>query len=370
MLSAIYYPHTAVRDEGFLKHALLYWDEIEYISPFENFNALPRYSDETMQVLAQFLKPRVPTKAEKQRAHEEIMKLIDGDLPTWLQIDRPSEPDELNTYSMFRYKLLPETWAALEKREVVHFLRHGDLDDYVSHTYLGLTLMAILAKSCAGTLKHTITDRTEAYGTFLKHLEYLSGGGDGQNTPLDPAPGGTFRRWLDVMGVRHHQAEDAEREQLVSITLEVIDAQSLSVDALVRLRTDKTALGAQLRQNYAAAVEEYVDKLCVPGLLETDAESLREEFRGKMMLDMRRLFEELAPVGRKTLLSKEVGVAVAAPIVGAAVLTSSGIGSVLGGALAVGALGRLHAEYRSSRDAVFAKHPMAFLYAARTARVY
>jgi hypothetical protein len=36
MLSAIYYPHTAVRDENFLKHALLYCDEIEYISPFED----------------------------------------------------------------------------------------------------------------------------------------------------------------------------------------------------------------------------------------------------------------------------------------------------------------------------------------------
>jgi len=32
MFAAIYYPHTAIRDENFLKHAMLYWDEIEYIS--------------------------------------------------------------------------------------------------------------------------------------------------------------------------------------------------------------------------------------------------------------------------------------------------------------------------------------------------
>jgi hypothetical protein len=31
MLGAIYYPHTAVRDENFLKHALLYWRTATYL---------------------------------------------------------------------------------------------------------------------------------------------------------------------------------------------------------------------------------------------------------------------------------------------------------------------------------------------------
>jgi hypothetical protein len=170
MLSAIYYPHTSVRDESFLKHALLYWDEIEYISPWEDFSDLPRYPTETTQVLSRFLKPRVPSKSEKEKAHHEIMNLIEGDLPDWLQVDRISEEDEDQTYRMFRDKLLPETWLELKKQGVVKFNRHGDLDDYVSHTYLGLTLMAILARCCAGKLRHTITDRSDAYGTLLKHF--------------------------------------------------------------------------------------------------------------------------------------------------------------------------------------------------------
>lgn len=370
MLSAIYYPHTAVRDEDFLKHALLYWDEIEYISPWENFSALPRYSSDTTKVLSQFLKPRVPSSQEKERAHSEIMKLIDGDLPPWLQVDRMSESGEREAFSMFSHKLLPETWLELKKRGVVQFKRYGDLDDYVSHTYLGLTLMAILARSCAGTLKHTITDRVDAYGSFLKHLEFLSESQDKRGGRRRPASRKPFQRWLGVLGVQGPQSEDVERDKLVSITLEVIDAQSLSVDALVRLRTDRKALASELRQHYAEAVEEYVDKLSAPALIETDALTLREEFRRKMTLDMKRLYEELAPVAKKTVLSKEVAVAVAAPIVGAAILTSSGIGSLLGGALAAGALGKLRTEYRSARDTVFAKHPMAFLYAAKRARLY
>ena len=44
VLRAVYYPHTAVRDRNFLKHALLYWDEIEYISPGRDFDPLPDYS--------------------------------------------------------------------------------------------------------------------------------------------------------------------------------------------------------------------------------------------------------------------------------------------------------------------------------------
>jgi hypothetical protein len=58
MFSAIYYPHTAVRDENFLKHALLYWDEVEYISPSHGYDVLPRYPKTIIQELAKFTKPR------------------------------------------------------------------------------------------------------------------------------------------------------------------------------------------------------------------------------------------------------------------------------------------------------------------------
>jgi hypothetical protein len=369
MLSALYYPHTAVRDEDFLKHALLYWDEVEYIAPWQDFNALPRYKDRTMRTLSEFLKPRVPTEPEKHRAHAEIMRLVEDGLPEWLQEDRVSTDNERQIYSMFEHKLLPETWKELKKQKVV-FRKHGDLDDYASHTFLGLTLMAILARCCAGTLKHTITDQLDAYGTVLKHIEFSSNATDTGDAPLDRKFGRLSKGWGSVLGVQRPRDEDTERKRLVSITLEVIDSNSLSVDALVRLRTDKRALGTTLRQNYANMVEEYVDKLTEPGLLDTDITALREEFKRKMMLDMNMLFEELAPVAKKSILSKEVAVAVSASVAGAAVLMSSGIGAPLGGSLAIGALCKLHTEYRSARDAVFAKHPMAFLYRAKRLRIY
>ena len=137
-----------------------------------------------------------------------------------------------------------------------------------------------------------------------------------------------------------------------------------------RIRSDKATLSTLLRQNYANAVEEYVGQLSQANLNETDAISLRDDFRRKMELDKKRLYEELRSAATKTALSKEVAVAVAAPAIGAAILASTGVGVPVGGALAMGALLKLRGEYRSSREAIFAKHPMAFLYSGKQARIY
>jgi hypothetical protein len=136
----------------------------------------------------------------------------------------------------------------------------------------------------AGNVKHAITDRTDAYETFLKHLEYLSGINDADHGPLGQKSRKIFTRWLDVLDVRRRKQEDDERRRLISITLDVIDAGSLSVDQLVRVRTSKRALASELRQKYANAVEEYFKLLGESSLTPDDAESLREDFRKKMLL--------------------------------------------------------------------------------------
>jgi hypothetical protein len=99
MFTAVYYPHTAVRDENFLKHGLLYWDEIEFVSPFHGYDVLPRYPDSILRELGRFTKPRVPTVEEKKKAHLQIMELLAGDLPLWLQVDRTSDGEDHKLYA-------------------------------------------------------------------------------------------------------------------------------------------------------------------------------------------------------------------------------------------------------------------------------
>jgi hypothetical protein len=370
MFSAIYYPHTAIRDEDFLKHGLLYWDEIEYVSPFQGYDVMPRYPKTVIRELAKFTKPCVPTKEEKERAHTQIMALLEGELPSWLMVDDDVASDDSRRYSMFSHKLLHETWYELQKRKLVRMERGHGGDDYVSHTYLGLTMMAVIARCCAGTLKHTITDQNDSYFTLLKHLQFMSGETEAGRGAADKRSQKTYKRWLDTLGVAKTQGKDKGRDTLVSITLDVIDAKSLSVKDLLRLRNDKTKFAEELRQNYAAALDKYLTPLSDPAITATDTRTLLEAFRRTMKQDLDRLRDELKLNAMKTLLSKEVAVAVAAPMVGSAALIGSGAGSVLGGFLGAAALGKLGVEYRSSRNAVFQKHPMAFLYSGKGIRLY
>src|SRR4051794_10005232 len=113
MFSAVYYPHTAIRDENFLKHGLLYWDEIEFISPFDGYDVMPRYPQTVIRELAKFTKPYVPTMEEKQRAHDQIMALLEDDLPSWLTVGEDTASDDSRRYAMFSRKLLNDTWREL-----------------------------------------------------------------------------------------------------------------------------------------------------------------------------------------------------------------------------------------------------------------
>jgi hypothetical protein len=36
----------------------------------------------------------VPTAGEKKKAHAQIMELLEGDLPSWLQVDRNSDGED------------------------------------------------------------------------------------------------------------------------------------------------------------------------------------------------------------------------------------------------------------------------------------
>jgi len=372
MLTALYYPHTTIREEALLCHALLYWDKVEYISPFPHFDPSEDYEDPLSKEAARIiLEPHIPTENEKRRAHDQIMELVSQDLPTWLQVDFGSEDEDYKLYQIYKYKLLPETWEELKARHLVKFKRHGDLDDYASHTYLGLTIMSILARSCAGTLKHTITDRDAAYGTLMEHLKYLSGNPQSRNpSNLSDSTQTFFKAWLNSLGIIEESAKNERREALINITLDVIDARQISLETLIRLRQDKSAVAAELRQHYSSSIESYVDQFCSPELTESDRSELTNSFQAEMENDLLRLQEEMRLTAARTLLTKELAVAAIAPVLGNLDLIASHVDPIYAGLLGVGALGKIAIEYRSARNTVFKSHPMAFLYKAKKRRLY
>src|SRR5258706_8079981 len=75
MRSALYYPHTQIRDEGFLKNALLVWDEVHFISPTRHFEFDRHLDPGHREALELICRPLVPSDEEKRHVHNRILKL-------------------------------------------------------------------------------------------------------------------------------------------------------------------------------------------------------------------------------------------------------------------------------------------------------
>src|SRR5688572_1699973 len=90
MLTAIYFPHTDIRNEVILKNAMLLWDGIQTIVPqtawkhhrFEN-----RASNEAVDLV---VSGRKPNREEQQHAHEALRSLLEaGELSRIITAETP-----------------------------------------------------------------------------------------------------------------------------------------------------------------------------------------------------------------------------------------------------------------------------------------
>src|SRR3954447_2273836 len=104
--SAVYYPHTKIQSPALLKHSLLLWDRIEFITPDREYR--PAYRNRDMQRAIEMIGSfRHPNDAEKATAHEHIMEAV----------TRPDLPPELFNaelqYAVYPEKFSDETWHML-----------------------------------------------------------------------------------------------------------------------------------------------------------------------------------------------------------------------------------------------------------------
>src|SRR5436190_10469800 len=86
-LTALYYPHIAIENEGLLKNALLLWDNVELICPFGDFPHVPDHPDQ-LKAFRTIARPLQPSDEEKQAAHDAIIEIANSNLPDWLFPDR------------------------------------------------------------------------------------------------------------------------------------------------------------------------------------------------------------------------------------------------------------------------------------------
>jgi hypothetical protein len=89
MRAAIYYPHTQIRNETFLKNALLLWDEVGFVSPNQHFQFTSDLAPEIRDSLELLCRPTVPSDVQKQEVHLRVKKLLSSGVPKWL-LARPT----------------------------------------------------------------------------------------------------------------------------------------------------------------------------------------------------------------------------------------------------------------------------------------
>ena len=336
MHTAIYYPHTRPDNGDVLRTALLLWDEIEFIVPWQGFRP-DRVNRDVAEIFEVIGREAVPSEEAKRLAHVRIEEFATRQLPDTFRYRSP-DPGWTSPY-MYARKLLPETWEMLHELKLV-----GERDGRASALQddTGLVLMSILTDCCAGEQKARITDRTEAYAKLSNF----------------------------VVEDKDAAADDGSLHTcVVPVTMRIVEANAVPVRDLIEFRKREAKTRGddlrRLRQRYRNRVEEQITALAGTSLL-SDRQELQRQFEIDMRDDLSDLKGELRLSRREAMSSKDVlfmglatltvGMAAAKglhlPIEGVTAATSI---PVLGG------LVHTQSRYAQARHAILAKHPMAYM---------
>jgi hypothetical protein len=353
MRSALYYPDIEIADTDLVKMGLLLWDHLEYIVPWKPFGVphQDRHIAEAMELIG---KQHVPASDEQSKAHKRLEEeLVNGPLPPQFYLNsvrRRARADKENKlYLMYKEKLLPESWELLSKARIAGELR----GDYPLTEYAGLAVMSILAECCAGTTRSRVTDRSTAFATVARLL--------GNNSPPTEFKKG------EAYG------------QLVPISLSVINVSKIDIAKLINLRRREVLESghtlSDLRRRYVSALEGYVNQLSNVEETLSDAQERQRLFKSDMERDLKELKAELGFARTELLTSKKLivtvltGVATATSWFAGLHLQLEGVITMGGAPVAVGGLVGLRSKYAKARKAAMEKHPMAYLYAAKRAKL-
>ncbi len=337
MRSAIYYPHTGLQSDRILKSALLLWDNIEFIVPFEGYGL--RHEDRDIQEGLEIIgRERCPNFADKKRTHAVIEEFATRSLPDSFYY-RGSALNSVYSYGMWHQKLLPETWDMLQEVSLV------GRKDCSSHFKLqdstGLALMSILADNCAGTTMARVTDRGIAYASLTNMLVDSS-----------------------------IKAPD-EFDVVIPLTLHAIRTSDLSLRKLIDFRRREAKENGysirDLRHRYVDRLERQVKALSEITLA-SDRVELNRQFEQEMKDDLLHLKDQLRSAKSEVIFSKEMvvtAVAAAGAFYAAtkgATIDIPGAVSVAGASVTLGGLFATRSKYATSRAATLQKHPMSYLY--------
>jgi hypothetical protein len=342
MRSALYYPHTEIRSESLMKTALMLWDRLYVIVPFEDYK--PHYgSSEAAEGFEIIGKCHTPSKLEKQQAHELVEDFATKRLPeafSYLSVKCPEE-----AYEVYPQKFLPETFEILQQAGLAGNRLAND--DFPLARPTGLSLMSLLADCCAGESLVRVTDRSVAYAS-------LSG------LMTDPTAA-SF-------------GEADARESILALALKVADSDSIPLAKWIefRKRENSAADGHQvrdLRHRFVEHIETQAKRIASAksGVERTEIEMQSGE---DTLDDYKALHEALKLEAWQLFPTKEIIISI---LGGIAAIGSLALNSVIpmpdvltstGAIASIGGLLASKSKYVNARRNVLRDHPLSYLYEA------
>jgi hypothetical protein len=318
-----------------MKLALLLYDKIEFITP--NKHTSGHYDSPLMSEAAEIVvKPHVPTQSEKEEAHNKIIDLITSDLPDWFVFN----PNDQNLiYNVYPQKLLPKTWDAINEMHYAGKNEHWNI--YQTNTSFGLSIMSILAETCAGSQKTTLTDKIDSYASLNRYLTYNLG------------------------GTYNNELSDGENIYTVPITSFAID--KFDFEKLIKIRkreyTKNDTFLRELRTNYRKAVENFIENIKTNAKSQGDIIELHRVFEQDISDDVENLKKELKLEIWDLIFSKEMFTAIIT-------FATSFLEPISSSVIGVGALVKRDLEYRKKRKALLTSHPSSWLYVSQNERQF
>jgi hypothetical protein len=340
-LSALYYPHTTVADEGILRDALLLWDRVSFIVPRKGFlkgqaSSLPISA--AVELVGEEIEVGEP---EKDAVYESLLSLIERGVPewlTWTTLPKANLRILQEEYSIYIEKLDHRIVDLLKAHKLVRF--HGADNDLYTNPAMGLLIMALLARECAGTTKHTVTDRTDAYQWLAKYA---------------------FAEKSNEQAVAAGTTQHVAKLHMLAVA--TLDMQNYSLSQLVEMRRrEQKGNGAdyrKFRHNYLNRIQDAAARLA-KAKTQGDIDTIEREYQAAMRDDVKFLRDALQDNTLTAICSKETGIALAAS--GATLLTA---GTTAATAIPAG-LGILSVfqKFRTGRTKALTEHPMAWMYIA------
>lgn len=348
--SALYYPHTHIRSAGLLRTALLTWDRLEFLVPWEHFgfSYKEREFAEAVEVIG---RRRFLSGQEKGEVHslvEDLLKYHSFDTLT-----RKAVGDPQAEYSMWGRKLGSETWRLLAEHDLATIesrqfrnTRQAMEARYGLEAKVGLLLMAMMADVAAGETRSRITDEADAYATIA-------------NFPV--------KMW-------DHSAPNADEQYVVGRALKTVGLRGVPLRTLINLRQREEKEGGQalrqMRHAFLDAVSAHVSELGKEGRRESDQVEMTRVFDQAIETDYKDLKRELGFAALDSVLSHEVlGVALVTGA-GVAALMANGLPtstslSVGGTLVSIGGALMVASKFGARRAEILKEHPSAYLYEIR-----